>query len=1110
MIRRNTTNGQNYIERFDESSFVASSGINTTTPPTSSNTVVDINNFDIAEDGGLTLRKPLINKYSWNTDEVVFLNYIFDSNYCIKILEMFSINSKIHKYEIRIYNSKTYAEEDVLIRYTPYGTESSIESTNYFSGDLSNIKIINTTSTSIITGARVYASTYKLTDTSLNTDEFVYRYLRLFKENDTWVLEIVNPEINEFTSAESAVLNPNLTLDYHYAIKDNYNAASVGVKNILAYAFSNNETVHPTVNTTQDFSTLTVKELTEKVTGVAPRILSTLRKDSNFPVCLKAFVDVKPTEDTSNYICIWEKTFNGVDWTEVPEFVDNTCVLIELPDSKSSNEDIASSGIYKTLKKCKVFNPKNNQDLVSKRPDCLVLNSFDTATYRFTIYSLKGDSSPIFYYFENSLSIDNNTLSVDTKDTYIYNKVLTSEESSTPNSFKISINFKNNMFSNSDGSFKIRIVCKDNVTHTFKNEDLRYSYTSSGGGYASHALYGYFNVPALDNFYDTIPMLLKVYYKNKLLTTFKIIINRYQTIDYNTTVPNQEWIGFYKFSKIDDVDSTPAANTIPYIANPMESRIKKVDFKNNTPYTVSSYRFEYHFGDWTSDQTLKNRNYYSVIEVPGFETNTVSYYRTSEEDVEQVYYLNNLYTFLIINNKNAIVFTTPEMDNISSIEDYKTIYNTQKHIGLNPIYEAVDITDTEVDEKYLLTTLNLGFQQYSFTFAETTEFIYSDIPNTVQGEKLYYKKAIYTYGKEFKNNIYPTYTDSFITPLFNVIDLDATGSSFVTSVTPWRDYLIASTETTMYLITRTSEGFYTKIVNSFIGIPYKDRKTCKAILNGIIFKAGKKIYTLYPNAYSGDDTMLNISEISTPIESLLPDGEYDNFAISTEKAYYLFIPHESTTTCFKYNFVKKIWTRFTYPERFTDYKIISLDDIRLFTENKEYYFEKDLTDIYDNVEDNIRYGDYLDYRTIKTDSIEEAEDPYSFVTPFEYHINSGQKANNMSFTKQFKESKFLLATLNERYVFPFSIDISVDGALYNIHKDANTDSSLWKTSTNSMGAIGMSLAPNNADSFNIIRQMYLRYSGKGKSIQHCISGSSYFNFKFYMVYYRYRTLNIKQ
>ena len=116
----------------------------------------------------------------------------------------------------------------------------------------------------------------------------------------------------------------------------------------------------------------------------------------------------------------------------------------------------------------------------------------------------------------------------------------------------------------------------------------------------------------------------------------------------------------------------------------------------------------------------------------------------------------------------------------------------------------------------------------------------------------------------------------------------------------------------------------------------------------------------------------------------------------------------------------------------------------------------------------------------------------------------------MSVTKQFKESKIVLATISPKFVFPFAIDISVDGTLYNIHKDANTDGSLWKTSETSVGATGMTLTTSTSNIFNIIRQMYIRYSGRGKTIQHIISGDSYFNFKIYMVNYRYRILNVKQ
>ena len=88
--------------------------------------------------------------------------------------------------------------------------------------------------------------------------------------------------------------------------------------------------------------------------------------------------------------------------------------------------------------------------------------------------------------------------------------------------------------------------------------------------------------------------------------------------------------------------------------------------------------------------------------------------------------------------------------------------------------------------------------------------------------------------------------------------------------------------------------------------------------------------------------------------------------------------------------------------------------------------------------------------------------------------------------------------------------VNFPGDPYPIHIDANTDSAFWKNSLNDIGTLTTNFTFNNTDSLNVLRQMFVRYSGKGKTIQHEIQGVSYFNFKIYMLYYRYRTLNIKQ
>ena len=1177
MIRRNTSNAHNYVEQLEESQFVGSRGIDVTKPCTSPDSVIDMCNLDVDSDGGLSIRKPLICERKFS---------LYDGRTPGKFFMAFDGNTELEMYEektLKYWVLWIGTIQGFYLKYTKYTGEVVDYSpiTDRIYGDFRYATIVNTPNSTIITNVKIDYTHYELVDPVLrpvseNEDKMVYRYLRLTPtdDGDVWQVEIINPEINMFNSAEAAVLNPNLTLDSAYTLRDNYNAVSVGVTNILAYAIASDLTP-PRLDITKTFNGYTIKELTEKTIGLRPQILNTLKKDSkdskDFPVCLKAFVDVQPS-DKSSYVCLWEKTFDGVNWEEVSEFIDDKCVLLEIPDSAVSNESLTTSGTYKTSKKCKIFNPKSSNDLITDRPDCLILHNFDNATYRFTIYSI---NRYIQTDVEEGVSVDFENTLLKLSDLYLdtnpgitlYNEamILQSEKYKSTDYyrvdtavttvgatgmsknyiryFKIVLKLQNPNVKVDLNKFKIRVVDKENVHNAtltpgniqrngtrFEDYDVSYGLEVEVSNNSSETwitLKGAFPIGELYSFYEMCPTLLKIYYGDALYYTYKIMFNRflnkwYIPTETSTDVYDKVHLE-YSSSYTQKEDGTFPLKAIPFPTDVLK-QLKDIvvggaivhsgkfgaylDNVSKEMVDVKTYTFTYQLAignlkkgneaTVTLDTTTQYNNLTKTYNLTG---------KSSFYDVE--------YSFLVNENKNKNVYemfiyqdiygTEPDMDT------YITVKSTSESQNLPEVYDIVDVTDAEpFIKEFLEVKLNLGSKTYTFTFADSVEFIYNDIYNTVNGYKFYYKHAIYSYGVYFGTNIYPTDVNSFITPLFNVIDLVSTGSGIVTTLTPWRDYLVAATTDSIHLITKADGGYYTKLVNSFIGVPIIDRRTCKAILNGIIFKSGCKVYALTPNANSGDDTILNITDLSKPIEGLIPTTDYagiDNFAFTTENAYYLFIPQKYDTVCFKYEYARKIWTKFVYPVVLLDYCIRSVEDILLFSKDRAFYFNKDITDLYPNAAENLRYGDILEPtegRDVAT-YIENVQ-----VTPIPYYVNSGQKTDRMSVTKQFKESKIVLATISPKFVFPFAIDISVDGTLYNIHKDANTDGSLWKTSETSVGATGMTLTTSTSNIFNIIRQMYIRYSGRGKTIQHIISGDSYFNFKIYMVNYRYRILNVKQ
>lgn len=381
--------------------------------------------------------------------------------------------------------------------------------------------------------------------------------------------------------------------------------------------------------------------------------------------------------------------------------------------------------------------------------------------------------------------------------------------------------------------------------------------------------------------------------------------------------------------------------------------------------------------------------------------------------------------------------------------------------------------------------------------------------NIYNSNKIYYNYRIWCFGKNLKNVIYFSNTDSITTPMDNSLTLSTDTDDYVTALTPWKDYLVAMTKNKTFLITKYGNSYTFKQVNTFIGIPESDSRTCKAILNGVIFKTGTKVLVLHPNMYSSDDTVLNITDISKPISHLLTEGT-NNFAVATEYYYYLFIPRTTDTLVFKYEYTRKIWSKFTYPVILSTAKLMEVHNILVIDTNGVVYdFDKSLD--WFKKKHNLEYLKYGDYLT--KDLV---------ATPINFYLDTGQKSSSMQYTKQFTESKFIIATVEVKDSFPIKTTIYVDGVnLIASHKhmlkdmqvittDPNTDGSFSKTSPEDIGYLNTNVINDSGDTFNVMRQMILRYMGKGKTLRHVLEGSSSFNFKIYVLYYRYRIPHNKQ
>lgn len=429
---------------------------------------------------------------------------------------------------------------------------------------------------------------------------------------------------------------------------------------------------------------------------------------------------------------------------------------------------------------------------------------------------------------------------------------------------------------------------------------------------------------------------------------------------------------------------------------------------------------------------------------------------------------------------------TPDLVNYES-------YTNTEHVGsifrdiLWNLPLNLNTTNNSGSVEYNDKAILVSQKEYAFnlTTGKSNKLIPKKL-DVFNKEILYYNNQLVYYGKD--NNIYVSDVNSFIVPMYNTIDL--TYGHEVTAVVPWRNYLAIFTTNSVHLASYDAEsGYYTtKLVSTTIGLSRKDAKTAVTILNGIVFKSNGSVYKLVPNAYAATDAVLNLVCISTSIEGLLKDTPYNNFAYSTNEHYCLYIPYMTETWCYKFHYVKNVWTINKYDgATLIDYEFKDVDNISLISYAQKYVLGYPDPSEYSDKE----YGDYLEP---------------NHMTPISFSIDFGQKASRYADNKQFLGSKLILGTLSEKDIFPFDVHISTDGMSRTIHIDETTDSALWKTSVEQPGTLSTRFVDETTETIGTLRQMVLKYSGRGKTIRHVISGQSKHKFKFYSLDYKYRNL----
>lgn len=1185
MIKRKIPKTVAPAEALKEFSFTATHGIDVTTAPTIRDCVYDSTNLDLCSDGGMSLRKPLVFSkdlkraldslnYAY---EIILADYIFNDEYIVIIIKNLNTN------HLEMFYAYEYEGEFELEIFQIFDNSKNLiaESTDdVFIGD--NVSILNTANSTIITGIEVHLGLFangKFIDTT-TYKMYHHRYFKILDGDNGLEMFYIEPDIPSIESSETISINYNTIANYVYSLRDNYNSQVISVSGILPYVPTT--VVYP--------ENVTVRNLTESDKFST---FSTLESGNTYDrYALKAFLNIKENlNEESKYCCTWEKSYDGITWQEVPEFLDafNTFDL-KIKDTSKISEDLEGSADYtRTVKHTFLKSVNSIEDYVRTRPDILILEKLDSATYRFTIRIL----------YDTTLITFTDPV-VSKKDVLISN--------TDGESFDWSVKFKINSTLPIELD-DILFETSFNTTYQTKYPDyptgiselspeVSKSVSSEKGSEYLTITLNFKNIKLLNNFQmQGIYFDYCLKYKNliKYKSSDKIAVaNKIPTQFSSLTLDTKYWLksqveefNILNSTDVDILIRGDRGEEGPFEYHELYSMIYNyyrdhlLESNLSTVFKFNVQAIDYTI-TWTADTTAlfferyrklypnyiikhpSNTNYYVItgnirIYLAGrlihtfksgqlikgvsstsndtvitFNMNDYSIYNY---DFQDVYTPMSCILAWVQENKNGnldldncLQFIRVPVDLVNSKEwflEFMCLKNTSQYTGSEVPYFEYDISTSRLtndlvlfdgvrvlnntyktisnfitedsDNKFLnATNYSIGLSNWTFLKSNTTEILDTKIPNTVSGKKLYYNHRIYTYGKDYKNCIYATDVDSFTTPLFNMIDLNTFSDTYVTTLIPWRNYLIAATENSIFLIQETSSGFTSKLINTYVGIPEKDSKTCKAILNGLVFKSGKCVYSLQPSAYSSDDAILNIVEISKPVANYVLDGNYQNFAIVTEQAYYLMIPGKETL-CLKYEFSRKVWTKYVYPIHITKAYVKSIDNIFVYSDDfQEFTFEKDF-------QTTEKYGDYLSF--ITNDDGETVPE----VTPIQFMLNSGQKTDDLSRTKQFVESKLILATLDDKDLFPMSVDILIDGLEYKqLHFDAATDSAFIRENVDDILTFNTNVGTNSQNIFNVLRQMFIRYSGKGKSIKHIIYGESVFNFKFYVLYYRYKNTHSKQ
>lgn len=1094
MIKRSSANKMlpSLVNDAQNEHFNIAEGIRTDVPVTHNKSVIKSVNFINEPDGSYTLRPPLILKEeisprTWYLYDKIHTLAISNTGGFITItnpndgedvahiiLKYFDKTIKPNEAEFTMVEdySLSFISEVISVNnfkdYTLIGAKINLSRFSTY------MEEFNTNHTTNHATDLVYLDTnYQTLD---NGD--VYRLIKIRQDTNSpelsWIIEIIYPELNTITSSTSteAVLEVNLLADNPYAVRDLYGYGYVSTTKVLPYI--------PFNFTENQIKEHTVCRLTESVPvsigggiqGYKLLVSASPKSLGNSPMILKAFLTTAKTD--SVYYGVWEESSNeGADWKVCPEFLSKfEDKLIKKYVSDLTSEDFENIAYQESLDQAATYLVEKQlvrlnykfdgnvpadlaeTDLIKNRPDVLFIQSPNLSKrYRFQVY------------------ID------------------TLKETPTP--------------SNIDKTYAI------------------YGFTTTNGD--------------IDPEYATYTTLANAGQKDASSDSSGTFEGSSAEIINNCLClyPAQTGLPGTTSSPATDLTRFGNAIAIQCTKRSANSYIKRVVI------TVGSN--DCSLNCVTSANSFTNTTFPAATLVT--KNSSISFDFSASPSNNNIYIVNRAEKA----NGNTAV---------AQILSIKIVYSLEGKVQTTSVYLAS--TTGMVQIPYSESTVladNLQQERKQLFYGKT--FDYNEQIILFNKYNLFSSRVDSTIFSALK-------TIQFSTEIVNVINWRNYLLVFTEKDISLLRY---DTLTDSYLIKvlSTSIGVPKKDAKTIVCI-------LNSVYFKSGYKIYKLVPNLYASAddilnlHTVSDQVDNLIE-----ETLSPESETQNFVYANAYSYYLFTPivNKGITYCFVYDYNKKIWNFYEYPVVILSVENLGLSEEYLKTENGIYYFKDKLNTLlnkellyhpldigYEDDEEmysvcanidgvnlevsttsdqytrmlslipRIPYADFLDTTLVDiylflesnaitiSDTTDKIEDPYSDsyiqMYPIKYLIDFGQKSSNYTVFKTFLETKMTLATLSEKDAFPFEVYITADGIESPLHWDITTDSALWKDSFLQKGTLSTLFQSNNSEYDGIMRQLIIKYSGKGKTIHHVITGKSKYNFKFYSMDVRSRILPKKQ